>query len=139
MLFRSIEVTADPATITTGEPRRDGHLRSADFFDAGDHPQIRFTSTKVTPKGDDRFAVNGVLEMRGVARPVTAEADLAGIWDDPDRGRRAGFNASLTIDRREWGLVWNQPIANGGLLVGEKVKVELGIAAVAAAQEAKAA
>jgi polyisoprenoid-binding protein YceI len=137
----AIQVVADPATITTGEPKRDGHLRSPDFFDAASYPRIRFTSTKVVPQGDDRFEVHGELEIRGVTRPVTAEAQIEGLFDDPQRGRRAGFSATTTIDRREWGLVWNQPIANGGLLVGEKVKIELGLAAVAvtAAPGAKAA
>ncbi len=133
-----IDVSADTATIATGEPRRDGHLRSADFFDATTYPRIRFASTAVTPKGPDTFEVQGVLEIRGVARPVTAEAELAGIVDDPKMGRRVGSNATLTIDRRDWGLVWNQPIANG-VLVGDKVKIDLGLAAVAAAGEAKAA
>ena len=62
---------------------------------------------------------------------MTLEAEIEGVWDDPKMGRRTGFAAKATIDRREWGLVWNQPIANGGLLVGEKVKLELGISAVA--------
>ncbi len=133
-----IDVTADPATITTGEARRDGHLRSPDFFDAATYPTIRFASTKVTPKDDGTLQIEGELEIRGVTRPITAEAQIEGLWDDPNRGKRAGLSASTTIDRREWGLTWNQPIANGGLLVGEKVKIELGLAAVAAA-EAEAA
>jgi polyisoprenoid-binding protein YceI len=133
-----IDVSADPATVTTGEARRDGHLRSADFFDAQAHPTIRFASTAITPQGDDRFEVHGMLEIRGVTKPVTAEAELAGIVDDARAGRRAGFNASFTVDRREWGLVWNQPIANG-VLVGDKVRIELGLAATAVAEEAKAA
>jgi polyisoprenoid-binding protein YceI len=132
-----IEVSADPATVTTGEARRDGHLRSADFFDAAAHPAIRFASTAVTPKGDDRFEVHGLLEIRGVTRAVTADAELAGIVDDARSGRRAGFNATLTVDRRDWGLVWNQPIANG-VLVGDKVRIELGMAATAIAEEATA-
>jgi polyisoprenoid-binding protein YceI len=134
----SIDVAADPATVTTGEPRRDGHLRSVDFFDAETYPQIRFTSTRVTRKRDGTLEVDGELEIRGVTRPVTALAEIEGLWDDPKGGKRVGLSASLTLDRRDWGLVWNQPIANGGLLVGEKVKIDLGLAAVAAA-EAQAA
>lgn len=135
----SLEVTADPATITTGEPRRDGHLRSADFFDAENHPEMRFRSTRIVPKGDDGLEVHGDLTIRGVTRPIVAEAQVDGLWDDPNMGRRAGFSARTTIDRRDWGLVWNQPIANGGVLVGEKVKVELGLSAVLAEAAAKAA
>jgi len=133
-----IEVSADPATVTTGEPRRDGHLRSADFFDAERYPTIRFTSTAVTPKGDERFDVSGLLEIRGVTKPVSAEAELAGVVDDARAGRRAGFNATFTVDRRDWGLIWNQPIANG-VLVGDKVRIEIGLAATVVADEAKAA
>ncbi len=132
----TIEVTADARTISTGEPNRDGHLRSADFFDADTYPQIRFRSTKVTRAGDE-LEVEGELTIRGVTRPVKVKAEIEGLWDDPRAGKRAGFSAATTIDRREWGLVWNQPIANGGLLVGEKVKVELGLAAVTVQPDAE--
>jgi polyisoprenoid-binding protein YceI len=134
-----IEVVADPATITTGEPSRDGHLRSADFFDAQSFPEIRFTSTGIAPGADGAFEVRGDLTIRGVTRPVVAQASLDGVWDDPKAGKRVGLTATATIDRRDWGLVWNQPIANGGLLVGEKVKLEIGIAAVAAQAARQAA
>jgi len=135
----AIEVTADAGTVTTGEAGRDGHLRSADFFDAATYPEIRFRSTKIVRKDDDEFEVEGELTIRGVTKRVTAEAEIEGRWDDPKFGKRIGFSAKLTIDRREWGLVWNQPVANGGILVSEKVKVELGLSAVAAEQATKAA
>src|SRR6266508_2302072 len=135
----SIEVVADPATITTGEARRDGHLRSADFFDAENHPEIRFRSTRIVRTDDDEVEVHGDLTIRGITKPIVAEAEIDGIWDDPKMGKRAGLSAKATIDRRDWGLVWNQPVANGGVLVGEKVKIELGLSAVLAEAATKAA
>lgn len=129
----SIEVTADARTITTGDAGRDGHLRSEDFFDAENYPEIRFRSTRVTRRNGDEFEVHGELTIRGTTRPIVAEAEIEGAWDDPKLGRRVGLSAKTTIDRREWGLVWNMPVANGGLLVGEKVKIEIGLSAVAVA------
>ena len=134
----SVEITADARTITTGEPGRDGHLRSADFFDAETYPEIRFRSRSVRAKGDE-LEVEGDLTIRGVTKPVTAEAEVEGLWEDPKFGKRVGFSAKTTIDRREWGLVWNQPVANGGILVGDKVKIELGLSFVAQVEASKAA
>lgn len=134
----TIELSADPATITTGEPKRDGHLRSADFFDAATFPEIRFRSTQVVRKNDE-LEIRGELTIRGITKPIVAEAEIAGSWEDPALGKRLGLTAKVTIDRRDWGLVWNQPVANGGLLVGEKVKVEIGLAAVAAEAASRAA
>lgn len=131
----SIEVTADPATITTGEPNRDGHLRSPDFFDVATFPEVRFASTKVVRDGD-ALQVHGDLTIRGITKPVVANATIDGLWDDPKFSKRAGLSATTTIDRRDFGLVWNQPIANGGLLVGEKVKLEIELSIVASAQPA---
>lgn len=135
----AIDVTADPATITTGEPKRDGHLRSADFFDAATHPEVRFRSTKIARRDDAELEVHGELTIRGVTKPIVAEAEIEGSWDDPSFGKRVGLTARTTIDRRDWGLVWNQPVANGGILVGEKVNVEIGLAAVAVESASKAA
>lgn len=134
----SLELTADPATISTGQADRDGHLRSADFFDAATHPEIRFRSTRIVRSGG-AFTVHGDLTLRGTTRPIVAEAEIDGVWNDPKMGTRVGLSARATIDRREWGLVWNQPVANNGILVGEKVTVELALAAVAAERAEKAA
>jgi polyisoprenoid-binding protein YceI len=135
----SVEVVADMATITTGEPSRDGHLRSADFFDTATYPEARFVSTKIA-RAASRLQVQGDLTIRGVTRPIVAEAEIGGLWDDPRAGKRAGLSATATIDRRDWGLVWNQPIANGGLLVGENVQLQIELSVVAQErQEASAA
>lgn len=135
----SIEVKADARTITTGDAGRDGHLRSGDFFDAESYPEIRFRSTRVTRRTGGELEVQGELTIRGTTKPIVAEAKIDGAWDDPKLGRRVGLSATTTIDRREWGLVWNMPVANGGLLVGEKVKIEIGLSAVAVVPLAAAA
>lgn len=129
----SISMVADPATITTGEAARDGHLKASDFFDTASHPEIRFGSTKIVRMAEG-LKVHGELTIRGITQPIVAEAEISGLWDDPKSGKRAGLSATTTIDRRDWGLVWNQPIANGGLLVGEKVKIQIELSVVAQAQ-----
>ncbi len=125
----SVSLTIPADTIDTGEARRDAHLKSADFFDAANHPDITFRSASVKKTGDERYAVTGDLTIRGVTKPATVDVELLGVVADPRAGQRAAFAAKTTIDRRDWGLVWNQPIANG-VLVGDTVKVEFDLAAV---------
>jgi len=125
----SVDLSIPADTIDTGEARRDAHLKSPDFFDAASHPNITFRSTAVKKTGDDRYAVTGDLTIRGVTKPATVDVELLGVVADPRAGQRAAFAAKTTIDRRDWGLVWNQPIANG-VLVGDTVKVEFDLAAV---------
>jgi polyisoprenoid-binding protein YceI len=123
-----VEVEIEAASIDTGEPDRDAHLRSADFLDADQHPKIVFRSKRVDgamKKGGDRFKVAGELEIRGQALPVTLEATFEGIGQDPWGKQRSGFSARTEIDRREWGLRWNQALETGGVLVGHAVKIEI--------------
>ncbi len=124
-----ISAALDAGTIDTNDARRDAHLKSADFFDAAQHPEITFQSTKVEPKGESGFTVYGDLSIRGTTKPVTFDAELEGIAFDPQGGQHLGAVGTLVIDRKDWGLVWNQPIADG-VLVGDKVKIELGLEAV---------
>jgi len=131
----SLSIPAD--TIDTGEAGRDAHLKSADFFDAANHPRITFHSTSVKKTGADRYAVSGDLTIRGVTKPATVDVELLGVVADPRAGQRAAFAAKTAIDRRDWGLVWNQPLTNG-VLVGETVKVEFDLAAVPQGQAAAA-
>jgi polyisoprenoid-binding protein YceI len=131
------EVAIDAASIDTGVPDRDAHLRSADFLDVENHPGIMFRSTRVDgahKKEGDRFKIAGELEIRGKSMPVSLEATFEGIGKDPWGKQRAGFAARTEIDRREWGLRWNQALETGGVLVGLSVKIE--IEAQAVAQEA---
>ena len=128
----SFEIGADVSAIDTGDVRRDGHLRSADFFDVESFPEIVFRSSAVFPQGEKRYAVSGDLTIRDVTRPVTFDVELEGIGVDGKGGQHLGASASITIDRKDFGLVWNQPIQNG-VLVGDKVKIEIGLEALDAA------
>ena len=129
----SIELRIPAASVNTGDEKRDGHLRSADFLDAESHPEIVFKSTKVTPKGKDAFVVDGDLTIRGTTKPVAVNVELLGIGADPRAGQRAGFDATFSFDRTQWGLTWNMPIPSG-VLVGEKISIEANIAATPKAE-----
>jgi polyisoprenoid-binding protein YceI len=125
----SVSAEIDAASIDTGEPQRDGHLRSADFLDVASFRTITFRSTGVVPRGRGRFIVVGDLTIRGITRGVSLEAELAGTGTDPWGGRRAGFAATTAIDRKEFGLTWNQALETGGVLVSDQVKINLEIQA----------
>jgi polyisoprenoid-binding protein YceI len=136
----SVSVEFDVASIDTGVGDRDAHLRSADFLDAEKFPKVTFRSTSVEgayAKEGDRFKVNGELTIRGTTIPVTLDATFEGVGKDPWGNRRAGFTARTEIDRRDWGLKWNQALEAGGVLVGNTVKIE--IEAQAVKQERKQA
>lgn len=127
------EVTIDAASIDTGVADRDAHLRSADFLDVENHPKIVFRSTGVDgahKKEGDRFKVAGELEIRGKRMPVTLDATFEGVGTDPWGKQRAGFAARTEIDRREWGLRWNQALETGGVLVANSVRIEIEAQAV---------
>jgi polyisoprenoid-binding protein YceI len=128
-----VEVTIDAASIDTGVSDRDTHLRSGDFLDTAKHPHIVFRSTRVEGahrEEGDRFRVAGELEIRGQAMPVTLDATFEGLGTDPWGKQRAGFAARAEIDRREWGLRWNQALETGGVLVANNVRIEIEAQAV---------
>jgi polyisoprenoid-binding protein YceI len=125
----SVEFTIRAASIFTNEPKRDEHLRSADFFDVATHPTITFKSTSVRPAGPDSFLVEGDLTMRGVTKRVTLPVKLLGEGKDPWGNDKMGLETEITLDRKEFGLTWNKALETGGLLVGEDVKVEIAIEA----------
>lgn len=120
----SVEATIKTASIDTRNEQRDGHLRSADFFDVESFSDITFKSTSIsgTP---DAFKVTGDLTIRGVTKPITLDATLEGTGKDPWGGTRMGFSASGKFDRREFGLVWNQALETGGVAVGHDVKLHI--------------
>ena len=124
----AVELRIPAASVNTGDEKRDGHLRSADFLDAEGHPEIVFKSTKVTAKGKNEFVVDGNLTIRGTTKPVAVNVELVGIGVDPRAGQRAGFDAKFSFDRTQWGLTWNMPVPSG-VLVGEKISIEANIAA----------
>lgn len=125
----SFEVSVDVGGIDTGDAKRDGHLRSADFFDAETYPQIAFKSNAIFPKGANRYAASGELTIKGVTRPASFEIELEGIGEDAHGGQHLGATATTTIDRTGFGLTWNMPVPNG-VLVSENVKVEVDLQAI---------
>jgi polyisoprenoid-binding protein YceI len=120
----------DIASIDTREPKRDEHLRSADFFDAETYPKMTFQSTRVERVDGNDYRIVGDLTIKGITREVVLEAEYAGIHKDPWGNTRTGFTASATLDRKDFGLSWNAALETGGVLVGEKVKLSLDIEAV---------
>ena len=132
-----MEVDIDPASLDTGDAQRDAHLRSPDFFDVEKFPTASFRSSKVEVAGEDRYLVTGNLTVHGITQPVVLDVTYEGSGKDPWGGERAGFSATTTIDRKHFGLEWNKALETGGLLVGEKVELNLEIEAVKqAAQQA---
>jgi polyisoprenoid-binding protein YceI len=122
-----IEVSIKAASIDTHVADRDAHLRSADFFDVEKYPMITFRSSRVERTGADRLRVAGDLTIHGVTRPVMLDVTEEGSGKDPWGGERAGYSATTTIDRREYGLNYNQALEHGGWLVGHDVKITLDI------------
>lgn len=120
-----VDVTIDTASLDTGSPQRDGHLRSADFFDADQFPTITFKSSRIEQLGKDHGRLTGDLTIRGETRPVTLDASFEGEMNDMQGKRHAGFTASTTISRKEWGLQWNVALESGGWLVGDTVRINI--------------
>jgi polyisoprenoid-binding protein YceI len=117
-------ITIDAASIDTGNAQRDGHLRSADFLDAEKYPTISFKVTKVEQAGD-RHRVDGELTIRDVTKPVTLDYEHGGTAQDPYGNTKVGGTLTGTINRKDWGLNWNVPLGNGGLLVSDTIKLEI--------------
>jgi polyisoprenoid-binding protein YceI len=124
--------TVNVASIDTGQPDRDAHLRSPDFFDAERYPQIRFESTRIEPVGGALWKVIGDLTIKDVTREVQFDGTVQGAGEDPWGNERVGVAVRGTIDRTEFGLTWQQPLARGGLLVGEQVSVMIDVSAIRA-------
>jgi len=122
--------TIRTASIDTGEPKRDEHLRSADFFEAETYPEITFTSDEITPSGKSDFRVAGELTIRGITKPVELTGSIEGTGRDPWGNDRVALQVRGTINRSDWGLTWNQALETGGVLVGDKVKIELELSTV---------
>jgi polyisoprenoid-binding protein YceI len=130
-LDSTVSVTIDATSVVTGDEKRDAHLRSSDFFDTDAHKEITFVSTKVVEKGDD-FQVHGDLTIHGTTRPVVLDLEFNGVSADPWGGTRAGFEATTTVSRKEFGVEFDIPLDGGGLVVGDKIKIELDVEAVKA-------
>jgi polyisoprenoid-binding protein YceI len=118
------------ASIDTNEGQRDTHLRSEDFFHAEVHPELSFESTEIRPLDEDSFLIHGDLTMRGITRPVVLEAELQGTEIDPWGNERVALEASGQLNRRDWGMTFNQALGSGNMLVSDKVKLTLDISAI---------
>lgn len=127
----SVTVTLDPATVSTGDANRDGHLKSNDFFEVETHPEWTFTSTAIRESGSHHVVV-GDLTIHGVTHEVELETEFNGTAVDPFGNTRAGFESSVTISRKDYGLTWNAALEAGGVLVADKVRIDLDVSAIKA-------
>lgn len=121
----SVEVSIDTTSINTRNEQRDGHLKSPDFLDAENFPNITFKSTGAALTGSNAGTLSGDLTIRGVTKPVTLDVEYGGTAQSPWGTTSAGFSASTKINRKEWGLTWNQALETGGVLVGEEIAINL--------------
>lgn len=134
----SAKVVIDAASINTGNERRDGHLKSPDFFDVAKFPSITFESVKVTPGADGALKVEGNLTMHGVTKPVTLDGAFLGAGPAMGGEQRSGFEASATVNRKDFGIVWNKTLDQGQMLLGDDVTIRIGIEGVLAPEPAEA-
>ncbi|CAN5398601.1 YceI family protein [soil metagenome] len=128
-LDSSVTAEVDLSSINTRDEGRDGHLKTADFFDTENHPKLTFVSTAVVPDGSD-FKVTGDLTIKGTTKAVELDLEFNGVHPDPWGGTRAGFSAETEISRKEFGVDFEVPMDGGGVVVGDKIKVILEVEAV---------
>lgn len=126
-----VNVTIQAASIETGNGDRDGHLKSGDFFDVEKFPTLNFKSTKFQKQGN-ALTIEGELTIRDVTKPVTITAEETGTGVDPWGNKRIGFSGSTSINRKDFGLTWNQALEAGGVLVGENVDIDIEVQTVVA-------
>ena len=127
-----VNATIKTASFDSGDVNRDGHVRGEDFFDVEKFPEISFVSNAIVPKGD-AYELQGELTIKGVTRPVALETELNGVAVDPFGNTRAGLTAETTISRKDFGLTWNAVLETGGVLVSDKVAINLELAFIAPA------
>ncbi len=132
-----VDAKIDPATVNTDNPKRDGHLKASDFFDVAKFPEMSFKSTKVTEVKGEKAKLHGDLTMHGVTKPVILDLEVGGTTKDPWGKTRAGFSATGTINRKDFGISYNSVLDNGGLMLGEDVAISLDIESVLKVKPAK--
>jgi polyisoprenoid-binding protein YceI len=130
-LQSSVEATVDLAGLTSNDDKRDGHLRSPDFFDVETYPTMELRSTRLEDRGGE-YRLHADVTIKGVTRPVVFDLEFDGVENDPWGGTRAGFSASTEVNRKDWGLEWNMVLETGGLLVGEKITITVEVEAIKA-------
>jgi polyisoprenoid-binding protein YceI len=121
----SVEFTIQTASISTGNDNRDNHLKSPDFFDAAKYPTITFKSTSIKPKSKNEFDVTGDFTMHGVTKRITVPVEFLGFGKGPRGGETAGFSIATVLNRKDYGVEWNRTLDEGGLLLGDDVKVSI--------------
>ena len=119
----NITVNIDAASITTNSTDRDNHLKSADFFDVENYPNLRFVSTSFTKKSDNEYTLTGNLTIKDVTKEVSLNVDFGGINKDPWGNNKAGFSLNGKINRKDFGLNWNAALEAGGVMVSDEVKI----------------
>ncbi|MCW2598389.1 MAG: hypothetical protein JWM02_218 [Frankiales bacterium] len=129
----TVTLSFDLASVTTGQPQRDDHLRTSDFFDAATHPKATFVSTSVKPVDDDNFELTGDLTIKDVTHPVTVTWEHTGTAKDPYGNLRAGFEGKASLSRKDWGLTYNAALETGGVLISDKVNLEFDVSAIKSA------
>lgn len=134
----TVELSIEAASIFTDHEQRDNHLRSADFLDVENHPKIVFKSKSIEHRGGEEYLAVGELTIRGVTREIDLPFTLAGPILDPLQMMRLGVEGGLTIDRKDYGVSWNRAMDNGGLFVGEDVKISISIEAARRTDEVPA-
>jgi polyisoprenoid-binding protein YceI len=130
VLDSTVQALVQLDSVDTRDEKRDGHLKSADFFHVEEHPTMSFTSTGIREHGSD-FYLDGDLTIRGITHPVTFDLEFNGVAAAPWGGQSAGFAAETEINRKDWGLVWNVALESGGVVVSDKIKIALDIEAIA--------
>ena len=124
-----IRGTVKAASVDTNEPQRDAHLRSEDFFNADTYPEIAFESTRIEPIDDDSFRITGELTMNGITNEIVLTAEVNGVDTDPYGNEKVGLEVTGQLSRGEYGMTFNQALGSGNMLVADKVKLSLDIAA----------
>ena len=127
-----LRLTIQAASIDTRNADRDGHLRSNDFFDMANHPEITFVSTSIEQTADNTFDVTGDLTIKGTTKPVTVDFEYTGAAKDPFGNQRLGFEGKTVVNRKDFGVSWNAALETGGVLVSEKVTLEFEVSAIRA-------
>ncbi len=130
-----VDAQVDATSVDTRDERRDGHLKSPDFFDTEKYPTITFKSTNIEHTGGNEYKVYGVFSMHGVAKSIVFKAEYNGQGKNPWGMQVAGLSAKTKINRKEWGLGWNQALETGGMLVGEDINIEIDLEAVYKGEE----
>jgi polyisoprenoid-binding protein YceI len=121
----TVDISIDAASLTTGDDKRDAHLRSADFLHVEEHPVIQFTGRRIEGNTESKFALHGDLLIRGITRPVTLYVVNEGGVTDPWGNERVGYTATAKFNRKDFGLEWNVALEAGGVLVGDEVRITI--------------